>query len=372
MKILTGIDLPFLPSCGSTILANDLYGNIGGDNSVRFLALKSREPSDWSKISDIYLLNIKKETSEAHFSQYVLRLSREIDRHIKEFEPDIIHIQHLSFGMATAFSKKKLPKIAICHGTGIEFAINSHFHQRNVNRIIRSSSRIIFPTRSMYEISGRFFPVFKNLQCDIVPWGIPLGDVGDNKKKDYKSKDKIRLLYAGRLTANKSVDTIINSLSLLDSKITLTIIGSGDQLDNLVDLARKLRLESRIEFIPFMNRDKLWKILTEFDICIISTKTVEAFCLMAVEAQAHGLIVVYSDTGGPKDIIGNSGIMFKAGDFSDLSKKIQYLISNNDVMNRFIMLSIKNAKKYKIENLRKRILYLSKLEISKFNRQNNG
>jgi glycosyltransferase involved in cell wall biosynthesis len=273
--------------------------------------------------------------------------------------------------MAMALSEKNFPKIAICHGTGIEFAINNQFHQRNVNHIIQASSRIIFPTRSMYEVSERIFPVLKKMRCDVVPWGIPSGAFRKIKKKDFKSKKSIRLLYAGRLTENKSVDTIINALSLLELEISLTIIGSGDQYDNLTDLTEKLCLEGRIEFIPFVKRDELWKILTEYDICIISTKIVEAFCLMAIEAQAHGLVIVYSDTGGPKDIIGNTGIMYKTGDFVDMARKIQYLVSHRDELSKFSLLGIENSKKYKIENLREQLFDLSKSEIIRFDQQNN-
>lgn len=360
MRILTGIDLPFSPSCGSLILADDLYSNISRKDKVRFLSLCSDEGKKWSKMKDIHLLKIKKQTEEEKFERYVEKLSKEIKRHIKIFKPDIIHIQHLSFGMAIAFAKIKLPKIAICHGTGILFALNSKFHKKNVEKVIKASSKTIFPTKSMYEDSEKLLPILKNFDTEILPWGIPDEACCLNHIKSNWSRNEYRLLYAGRLTENKGVEDIIKALSILDRHVTLTIIGDGERSEALIKLIDDLDLRNRIKIFPFQSRKKLWERFRNFDTCIISTKKIEAFCLVAIEAQAHGLPVIYSDIGGMKDVIQKSGIMFKAGDYKDLAKKIKKLMFNFSLLNKYSRMGVRNAKKYKISKFKKSIFDISK------------
>ena len=333
MKILTGIDLPFAPSCGSFTLCDGLYSNLHKKNKVRFLALNSSTGRKWSNIKDVHILKIKKEIDLKKFDGYVDKIYKEVEKHLREFSPDIIHIQHLSFGMAAALSKINLPKIAICHGTGVEFAIKSNFHKNNVKKIINSANKIIFPTASMYEDYKRIFNVSR--KKIIIPWGIPDKLCKCARPKKVWSKKEFNILYAGRLSANKGVDIIINALTMLDKRVKLTIIGSGDQLENLKKLTRDNNLKNRVKFIPFQERKKLWEYFKNFDTLIVSTKIIEAFCLTAVEAQAYGLPVIYSDIGGTKDVIGKSGIIF----IFDNNKRFQLTDSDFDFFSRFFFSS---------------------------------
>jgi len=349
-----------LPSCGSLILCDDLYGSISKQDNVRFLALDAGRGKKWSKIRDVHLLKIRKETDGRKFKKYIAKLSNEINKHVIDFKPDIIHIQHFSFGMAMAFSKLKLPKIAICHGTGILFASDSEFHQKNVAKALTSSRRVIFPTKNICNDFKNAFPSLKSIKTEIIPWGIPDGLCLSARPKNEWSKKTCNILYAGRLTRNKGVDTIIKSLRLLDTRVKLTIIGSGDQLESLTRLVEHYNLSNRVRFISFQTRKKLWGYFEKFDALIISTKKVEAFCLVAIEAQAHGLPVIYSDTGGTKEVIGNSGLVFKAGDYHDLAQKIESLMFNSDLLDKYSKLGIQNVRKYKISKMRKLLFNTSK------------
>ncbi len=187
----------------------------------------------------------------------------------------------------------------------------------------------------------------------IIPWGIPDELCKQAKPKKRWAKKEYNILYAGRLSKNKGVDIIINALTLLDKRVKLTIIGSGDQLENLKKITIDNSLKNRVKFIPFQTRKRLWEYFKNFDTLVVSTKIIEAFCLTAVEAQAHGLPVIYSDIGGTKDVIGKSGIIFKAGSHIDLAAKINSLLFNFEALNNYSKLAIKNVKKYKISKTKK-------------------
>lgn len=354
MKILTGIDLPFIPNCGSMILANDLYSDLPDGIEVRFLALFPSVPKNWSSIKDVQLLKIKKETDPKNYPAYVNLLAKEIEKQVKDYKPDVIHIQHLSFGMALAFSNIDLPKLAICHGTDIQFALQNEFHKKNVINIYNKSQMIVFPTHKIFDEFTEL-TVYRDKSV-IIPWGIPNDICTMLPNKIPLSK---KILYAGRLDENKNVDTIIKAMRYINPTISLAIIGEGDQKDKLIDLTKEYNLESRVSFIDFLPRQKLWDKFKEFDVAIISTKKIEAFCLTAVEAQAHGLPVIYSRTNGLIEVIGKSGVSFEAQNEKGLAEAINKLLHNERLLQEYSTLGKDNAQRFRISKTRNAFINIS-------------
>lgn len=359
MKILTGIDLPFEPSCGSLILCDDIYSELPLDTQVRFLGLKSNEINrSWSKIKDVVLLDTKKVIEEAGYKEYVEELYEDITLQINEFKPDIIHIQHLSFGMALAFSKVKgIPKVAICHGTDILYSIGNDFHKNNVISVCNAADIVIFPTMEMYNDFKRIIKVDLGNKARIVYWGVPTID--EFLRVKNLDGNNIELLYAGRLTEDKGVDIIVKSIQELPRKYNLTIIGSGSHENTIREFVENNNLKNRIRFVPFMPRQALWKQFHRYDAIIISTKEIESFCLVAVEAQAHGLPVIYSNTSGLREVIGDSGMSFIPKDSSDLADKLITMFQEQTYED-YKMKSKANANKYKIEDTIKELLRYSR------------
>ncbi len=355
MKILTGIDLPFKPNCGSMILVNDLYSDLPKDVSVRFLALSPSTPKNWSSIKDVHLLKIDKVTDPKEYKPYLKLLSDEIKKQVADFKPDLIHIQHLSFGMALEFAKLSLPKVAICHGTDIQYSLLSDFHKQNMFNIYNKSDEVVFPTKRIFDEFVKLTHLTE--KSVIIPWGLPDKAFSGGLKKILKKGNSI--LYAGRLDSNKNVDMIIDSLKHVDPKIHLTIIGEGDQKDLLIKKVSKLGFQNRVKFEDFKPRQELWKEFSKFDAIVVSTKTIEAFCLMAIEAQAHGLPLIYARTNGLMDVIGSSGIGFNPNSTVDLTNAINKITQSYDLRKEYSRKGLKNSEKYKIAETRKRFLEVS-------------
>jgi glycosyltransferase involved in cell wall biosynthesis len=355
VKILTGIDLPFIPNCGSIILLNDLYSATGEGTTVRYLGLKSNHSTNWSKINDIKLLPVEKVVTPHEYPDYVNKLSIEIGKHVTKFKPDVIHIQHLSFGMALALSKLSLPKVAICHGTDVQFSQDNNFHANNMIQIYTNSDVVVFPTE---EIRKEFYKLTNLKGKDvIVPWGLPDDMYTENFEKKITGK---KLLYAGRLDSNKNVKVLIDALKYMDSAVTLTIIGEGDQKNDLEKMVSINSLKERVTFIDFLPRLELWKKFSDYNAFVIPTEKVEAFGLTPVEAQAHGLPVLYSKTNGLIEVLGKSGISFKPNSPEDLAYSIKKLFISDKTYQRYVKLGIENSSKYKISTMRKVLLKLSR------------
>ncbi len=58
-------------------------------------------------------------------------------------------------------------------------------------------------------------------------------------------------VFVGRLTKQKGVDELIQSISIMRSEISLLIIGNGEERAFLEDLTEKMNLQDRVHFLGF-------------------------------------------------------------------------------------------------------------------------
>lgn len=367
MKILTGIDLPFNPSCGSMILCDDLYYTEKSNYQIKFLALNSNNLYSWSKLRDVCLIGIEKIYDPDDYHNYVLNLRDFAEGQVRKFKPDIIHIQHLGFGMALALADiENIPKIAICHGTDVLFSLKNEFHKNNLLKILNSVQCVISPTQKMLTQLLSIIPPGGVKNYEIVPWGISDLVIENAQPRTWFQSGKY-LLYAGRLADEKNIHVLFKAITLLDENINLTVVGDGDEKDRLKRIVDVENLHQRIYFEDFLPREELWKRFKNFDAIVIPTKEVEAFCLIAIEAQSYGLPIIHSNTGGLEEVIGDTGIIFDNEDPGDLARKIQLLFSDTAMMNKLSRKGLQNVEKYKISNTQKRFFEISQKIISHYN-----
>ena len=93
------------------------------------------------------------------------------------------------------------------------------------------------------------------------------------------------------------------------------IVGDGQEKNNLNNLSKKLRIDSKVNFLGFVEYDCLPKIHQKADIFVM-TSFREGPSVSMLEAMASGLAIVSTDTDGAKEIIvdGHNGIFFKNND----------------------------------------------------------
>ncbi|MBB5774044.1 glycosyltransferase involved in cell wall biosynthesis [Nonomuraea jabiensis] len=99
----------------------------------------------------------------------------------------------------------------------------------------------------------------------------------------------------------------------------------GAEEEALRERARSLGIQDRVAFVPFLPRQELWQRLPKLDALVFTTSGSEALGLVAVEAQAHGLPLVYSNVAGMAETLGQAGIPFTAGDPASLASALDQL-----------------------------------------------
>ncbi|MFJ2397294.1 glycosyltransferase family 4 protein [Streptomyces sp. NPDC087843] len=325
-SILTGIDLPLEPSCGSTIWASDVYQRLSPHYRTTFLALPGS--GAWQHhFEQTRTLTAAKAPYGPGFDAYAAELTREVEQILRAQRPDVIHAQHLGFGLSLAFARAagNTPVISIAHGTDVIAATDNPQARAALVEIVTASRAVAVPNKAMYghvdALTGRKFTD----RLTITPWGIPLPPAPTAQPT---SRLTLRLLHAGRLDSNKATITAIEALALTRRPHHLTVIGSGSELPALAARTAELALTGRVHFTPFLPRTDLWARFHDYDAFVFTTRELEAFGLVAVEAQAHGLPVLHSDLPGLRDTLGPGGLPYPPGQPQALADAIDHIAEN--------------------------------------------
>ncbi|MEO8582067.1 MAG: glycosyltransferase [Patescibacteria group bacterium] len=358
MKILSGIDIPFNPFGGSPIICDDWYSNLPKDIEVLFLTMPPTTDK-WWKMPNVQFLETKKIRDPKLYPDYIKELNEEVAEIIKEFQPDVIHMQHLNFGLSRSFVDvaTTIPKIGICHGTDTQVAKQFDFFRNNLVEIADKSDVLVFPAELM---ANDFFSVYgKEKEYEVIPHGLPTNAF--SKHTVHKPGETLRFLYAGRLNHYKGADIAVEAMSCIDFPATLDVIGDEDETgykSKLEQMIKRLKIEDKVLLQTKISREQLFNKFSHYDAILIPSRSLEAFSLTAIEAQARGLVVIYGNGGGIKNVVGDSGICIDDNTAFTLSSIIKRIQLERSVLNSYRELGYKNAQKYKLEG---QILALLKL-----------
>jgi len=117
------------------------------------------------------------------------------------------------------------------------------------------------------------------------------------------------------------------------SGLRLAIVGSGAMLGRLQEMSVELRIQEKCHFEPSTADVTPW--LRAMDIFVLPSLS-EALSNSLMEAMACGCAVVASAVGGNPELVsdGANGLLFQAGDASELADRLERLIVDEDFRTR--------------------------------------
>lgn len=174
-------------------------------------------------------------------------------------------------------------------------------------------------------------------------------------------KDKIEIIFVGRLSPVKGADIAIKALDYIrEYNVLLRIIGSGEELENLKKLTKKLNLKDKVMFHGRINHEKeLPDILRNADIFVAPLTA--GFSL--IEAMSCGLAVVAGDIEWSREIVENNrtGILVEPYNPKALAKGIKMLIEDPKLRKKLSINSRKLIiKKFSLKSWKKREIKIYK------------
>lgn len=293
------------------------------------------------------------ELTDTQISDYVNTFLDFTFKAKKDFNPDIIHAQHLWVSSYCAL-KTNIPFIVTCHGTDlIGFRKGKRYRYmaidaaKEASLIIAISNQVKKDILNLFDISDKKVKVISNgFNSDIFrikeidrqkilnELGLPV-DVG-----------KV-ICFVGKLTHFKGVDILIKAASkyekVLDNTITL-IVGYGELYEKLVGLAKEMNLK-RFYFLGHHDQNIVSKIYNLADLSVVPSRK-EAFGLVAIEALACGTPVIGTINGGLQDFINEDiGALVKPDSPKELAEKIIEEINSDSKIKKG-----KLAAKYSLKN----------------------
>jgi glycosyltransferase involved in cell wall biosynthesis len=238
------------------------------------------------------------------FHTYVDKLSAALKERFSAARYGVLHLQHLAFGATPALRRAfpELPQIAIVHGTDLLFA-ESHPTQADVLRsVAETADAVVVPTAAM---ADRLVGLGVTPRGPVVhiPWGVPDELLAAGTDEQRNRSGPLRILYAGRLTAEKTTAPFLATVAGLDG-VRLSVAAPPDEYARLAE-GHDL---TAVDFLGWRSRPALWREFREHDLLIVPSLRLEAFGLVAIEAQACGLPVAFNPVPGLSEVLGNSAL----------------------------------------------------------------
>jgi glycosyltransferase involved in cell wall biosynthesis len=142
------------------------------------------------------------------------------------------------------------------------------------------------------------------------------------------------LAFAGRLTAQKSLDRALEAVAAADG-IRLVIAGDGPDRAPLEHQARELGIADRVSFLGPQPRERIVELFRAADATILSSSW-ENFPHTVVEALAVGTPVLAMESGGVGEVVqdGVNGLVVAPGDTAGLGEAVRRYFADTELRER--------------------------------------
>lgn len=289
-----------------------------------------------------YLLNKKVSVKYINYSRFSCFINEKIKRVICDYQANIIISTDYHFNRAIAKYNNKATLIYWNHCFNL-----SDKEIKIVASTIKKYSKIVFAS---HRLSNKF-KNYTSIECVYIADGI----VSEKEKiSDLKSKN---LVFVGKLNKNKCIDELLDVMSLIrkeDKEVVLSIVGDGEERNNLVSKAKNLRLGLSVSFLGELSEDEKRDVFIDSAIFVTASKS-NSFGISVLEAMSAGLpVVAFSESINNEEIIRNdiNGYVVPNRNKVEMKNKIMEIINNDEFRNTMGSCAKETSAVYDINNIK--------------------
>jgi len=263
------------------------------------------------------------------------------------------------YSFVSVLVAKILKKKIIVRSEGSDLNKLGKYFERNMKRFICRFADLILYTSHEHLIK------IINFKPKYLPIILENGSNFSNDKNFInKPKDKIHIIFVGRLSHVKNISSIIEAMKYLNiekprilSKFDLKIYGDGPQKQFLVNLTKKNHLEKKISFLGRINHENIQDIYLKSDIFILSSFS-EGFPLVIAESLRTGLAILCSRIPSLTHILkeNENCLFFSPINPKEIANKINLLIDNLPLIYQMKMNNLKLGRKYSWNSISKKLI----------------
>lgn len=158
------------------------------------------------------------------------------------------------------------------------------------------------------------------------------------------------ILYLGRVKKYKSIQHLIKAFKIVKKKLPdarLMVVGTGDYLNNLKQLASSLGLGDSVEFPGFVSREEKVARMRRAHVGVLPSIR-EGWGLTNIECNSVGTTVVAADSPGLKDSVkdGVTGLLYPYGNIDALATKLLMILTDESYRNKLEQGAMEWAEKF--------------------------
>jgi glycosyltransferase involved in cell wall biosynthesis len=222
--------------------------------------------------------------------------------------------------------------------------------KRMIKHVFRQADAVTAPTKELAEELRSYG--LRNVTY--IPDGVDYGKLKCTKNAVRRFRKSHRIpngkkivLYLGRLSFEKNVDTLLEAFKRIerDDRVLL-VAGGGPYLKRFKELAHDLRIKNII-FTGFV--EGIGSAYSCGDIFVSASQS-ETFGLTFVEAMHFGLPAVGTRKFGPQELIkdGKTGFLVKPGSMVELANAMDKLLDDDGLRSRMSKAAVESSKDYSI------------------------
>ena len=252
---------------------------------------------------------------------------------------DIVHAHNISSALAMKNIKGK--KILSIHGV-FSNQIND-LHGKTLADISRKYEKNALKwADAITVISKEAFDYYTNLGYNVfqVPNAIDISSLETNVDKRYSKQ----VIFAGRLSHEKGIDSLISISQKLTDDIHLIILGAGPEEEKIKDLVKN---HKNIHFFGYQNKNQTISLIRGSDI-LIQPSLYEGISSTILESMACKTAIIASDVGGNRELIENNqnGIIIESHNIDSFVEQIINLFDNEQLRQLLVDNALKTIEKY--------------------------
>ena len=156
-----------------------------------------------------------------------------------------------------------------------------------------------------------------------------------------------------RLEPIKGMDLVIPAFAEVRKRfpdVRLLVVGDGSLRGSMEQQAQELGCADAVTWAGRQPQESLPQYYGEMDIVLMPSRS-EGFGLTAIEAMAHGCVVVASDIGGLPEVVrdGVCGLLHRTEDVADMAEKICYLIASPELYRSLQKNALQHVQKFSFQ-----------------------
>lgn len=194
--------------------------------------------------------------------------------------------------------------------------------------------------------------VFRREVSEVEIRHLPYGTDFSCRRRSKKNGRGI-VLYAGRLTEIKGVDTLIRAFATVLCALPwaqLIIAGDGPQASVLRQLAGDLGIYRSVSFLGQLDAASLVEWHEKADVVVVPSRWPENSSLSLIEALALGSAVIATEVGGSSELLqgGRAGKLVASGDVEALALAMKEILSNETLRRELEIAAQASARTYEL------------------------